>query len=224
MMPATTSVSMLRVRSVASSQVLVNAPPVGLVTTISSGRGASGETIAVVGESGANSGLPGRAMFLTCTTVRFDCVNHFRQWLQSEDDDIPDPEQDALRTMNCWEGVFYAAFKAGVTTKAALQAVYVNADSTSAAVNEAIGDRRTLRELKAADQAPEVGDVIIFGEVNNHVAISLGGDRVMSLWNQPGPHAVMAQTSMTALLPHTGGESLDSILVAKNCTLFQDPD
>ncbi len=149
--------------------------------------------------------------------------NHFRQWLQSDDDDIPAPGEDALPTMNCWEGVFYAAFKAGVTTKAALQEIYGDPDRISAAVSKAIGDRRSLRELRTAGQAPEVGDVIVFNQVSDHVAISLGGDRVMSLWNQPGPEPVMAETSLSALAPHTGSDSLDNILVAKNCTLFQAP-
>lgn len=69
MMPATTRVSMPRWRSWASSAVFVKAPPVGLSTRSSPGRGESWARWRSCWNPGAKRGEPGLVTLRTWTTV-----------------------------------------------------------------------------------------------------------------------------------------------------------
>lgn len=106
--------------------------------------------------------------------------NHFVPWLEGTR--AQDPVQ-----MNCFDAVFYAAIKAGMCTKAAVLGVYNKAD-LGEEVAVALGGRGQWVSLltRLENGGLLSGDVLIFGwDPAQHVVMSVGTGRVMSLWNKP---------------------------------------
>lgn len=96
-------------------------------------------------------------------------------------------------TMNCWESIMYAAYLAGEVSAAWIRNFYQTAQGSgdpNAAIWAQLNFSTALPTYSAlAGQSPAVGDLVFYkasaSAVPGHVAVSLGGDQVMSLWNQP---------------------------------------
>jgi hypothetical protein len=95
-------------------------------------------------------------------------------------------------TMNCWESVMYAAFLVGAVSAAWIRTFYTNAlaqADPNAAAYALLGWSTALPTRNpAAGREPGVGQLVFYQQgsgVPGHVALYLGGGRIMSLWNQP---------------------------------------
>jgi hypothetical protein len=95
-------------------------------------------------------------------------------------------------TMNCWESVMYAAFLVGAVSAAWIRSFYVSAlaqPDPNAAAYALLGWSTALPTRNpAAGREPSVGQLVFYQQgsgVPGHVALYLGGGRIMSLWNQP---------------------------------------
>ncbi|MEM8808308.1 MAG: DUF4157 domain-containing protein [Cyanobacteria bacterium P01_G01_bin.38] len=137
--------------------------------------------------------------------------NGFRNWLS--DPNAPEPAPNAK--MNCWDGVLFSAYKAGVVTKQALQAVYPGGNCIDAALNKMLGFNR-LEDFKVdpdntkPDEPPFKGDIVCYwtgkpsiNSAPEHVTLATGNDYgVMSLWKN-GTGYMMGQSTVGDLwAPH----------------------
>jgi hypothetical protein len=92
-------------------------------------------------------------------------------------------------TMNCWESIMYAAYLANQVTADWIKKFYKNAGSSpnpNATVWSTLGWSTSLP--KYPKTTPSAGQLLFYhtgGSVPGHVAVSLGGDQAISLWNQP---------------------------------------
>lgn len=124
-----------------------------------------------------------------------DAVQHndFARWMN---DGGPDPDHHAH--MNCWEFVFFAAYRAGLVSKRRLSDIHEmatimargrNPNLYYGVLNDALGMRTSVRARLTHGLIPREGDILFF-DGNTHVAISLGRrwvggnpeDRMMTLW------------------------------------------
>ena len=104
--------------------------------------------------------------------------NDFRRWLNHG---AAEPDQHS--TMNCWEAVYFAAYKAGVMPLATLQTLYNKPTSQ--------GDATLVGYAGAVDFDPAAvhaaaGEVLfsdVEGEASKHVVLAVGQGMVMSCWN-----------------------------------------
>jgi hypothetical protein len=118
-------------------------------------------------------------------------TNHFVEWVHGRGS-----EPGMRANMNCWEAVFFAAYKAGLLSIANLRVIHTKA---TIAARQSSGDsyfRSLLNSLGYADSFPYVpsvglvpapGDVVFFQD-EHHVALCVGnGDpiKVMSHWKHP---------------------------------------
>lgn len=144
--------------------------------------------------------------------------NDFNLWLKGDLEELNDHS-----LMNCWEGVLYAAFRAGVVDKERLQHLYPHGEHDLTALNPALGLHQALSLLQAIDAGIEPGDLVVWGVVEPlHVAISLGGKSVMSLWHKPGPLPSFAQTTIPEIQLEEGASyPLESVVVIKDPPIFQ---
>ncbi|HEX7839552.1 MAG TPA: DUF4157 domain-containing protein [Kofleriaceae bacterium] len=110
-------------------------------------------------------------------------------------------------TMNCWESIMYAAFLARQVSAAWIKTFYTTAIaapdpnamvwtqlrfSTALPTYAAPGTSGTQGGVGASGtgntRTPSAGQLLFYhsgGAVPGHVAVSLGGDQAISLWNQP---------------------------------------
>lgn len=110
-------------------------------------------------------------------------------------------------TMNCWESIMYAAFLARQVTAAWIKTFYTTAlaapdpnamvwtqlrFSTALPTYAPPGTSGTQGGVGASGtgntRTPSAGQLLFYhtgGAVPGHVAVSLGGDQAISLWNQP---------------------------------------
>ena len=111
-----------------------------------------------------------------------DFKTHF--FLQSRSDPLPH-----TATMNCFEGIVYAAQLAGVVSLEWISELYrrwvlANNESEAWAI---LGFSKSLPRY--SDINPQVGDLLFYGRNNSpapgHVALSIGGDQALSLWRYP---------------------------------------
>ncbi|MCC6624335.1 MAG: hypothetical protein IT385_23995 [Deltaproteobacteria bacterium] len=116
--------------------------------------------------------------------------NAFTQWVRCDplyDPDYqgkPAPEPSVGSFMNCWEGVIFAAFKAGLIEKKTIIEVYrlcKQSGSPDDALMRWLGYDKSCA-FKEGRREPAVGDIIFYG-FNEHVAIHKGGGRVLQLWH-----------------------------------------
>ncbi len=150
------------------------------------------------GGSGADPG----AGYQISETTTWGKQNDFARWIRGHGPE-PTPPND---TMNCWEGVLFTVYKAGVITKAWLDGIH----NAAAAAGSAAGNGNAYYDvLKArmnwAGRVPvafnaatnrRVGPIpaghIIFIDGLDHVALSKGTtaagvNEVLSLWVLPAP-------------------------------------
>jgi hypothetical protein len=115
--------------------------------------------------------------------------------------------------MSCFEAVMYAALKANAVTAAPIDAIYktyLQGDNRFGdSINDLFGDGSSLYDMVTAGTLPAPGDVIVFNTVEDHVALSLGGDAVLSLWNKPNGVTSYQETTITALCASGGLSPLD---------------
>ncbi|MFO0749730.1 MAG: hypothetical protein U1F43_29280 [Myxococcota bacterium] len=96
----------------------------------------------------------------------------------------PAPEPSFGSFMNCWEGVIFAAFKAGLIGKEGIIEMYKHCraqkDPDSALMN--LLGYGISAEAKPGRREPREGDILFYGH-NEHVAIYKGQGKVLQLWH-----------------------------------------
>jgi hypothetical protein len=126
-------------------------------------------------------------------------------------------------TMNCWEAILYAAFLARQVTATWIRTFYTTATSAppaditatfwqllhfstslpryappaSSGTGGGVGAPGT-----GATVTPRAGQLLFYhsgGAIPAHVAVSLGGDQAISLWNQPNNIASVQRIQATAI-------------------------
>ena len=126
-------------------------------------------------------------------------------------------------TMNCWESILYAAFLARQVTAAWIRTFYTTATSAppadiTATFWQLLHFSTALPRYAApassgtgggvgapgpgATVTPRAGQLLFYhsgGAIPDHVAVSLGGDQAMSLWNQPNSIASVQRIQVTAI-------------------------
>ncbi|MGA1870236.1 MAG: hypothetical protein ACMUJM_16990 [bacterium] len=133
--------------------------------------------------------------------------NDFARWLRGTG---PDPTSSS--TMNCWEGVMFMAYKAGVVDKARLLAMHTAAATAATSTPGIVSDKAKayyntlMNELNYGSRAALTYDTgtglwtpdilmghIVFINHTDHVVLATGkktaGGRheVISLWVEPSP-------------------------------------
>lgn len=107
--------------------------------------------------------------------------NDFRRWLNHGG---PEPGEHA--TMNCWEAVYFAAFKAGVLTRNQILAAYPTPKSQGDASRLGYGAAQIFNPTTAVLTPGEVLFCDVEGEDCKHVVLSMGAQNgpveTMSLW------------------------------------------
>ena len=92
-------------------------------------------------------------------------------------------------TMNCWESILYAAYMAGEIGAPWIVKFYKDALSAAdpnVMIWNLLGWSSALPKYPATK--PKKGQLVFYftgGTFPGHVALSMGSDEVMSLWNQP---------------------------------------
>jgi hypothetical protein len=124
-------------------------------------------------------------------------------------------------TMNCWESIMYAAFLAHQVSATWIKTFYETAlaapdpnamvwtqlrFSTALPTYGAPSTSGTQGGVGAAGtgntRTPSAGQLLFYhtgGAVPGHVAVSLGGDQAISLWNQPNNVDAVQRIRVTAL-------------------------
>lgn len=146
------------------------------------------------------------------TTTSWGRENHFAKWLRGIG-----PEPKDTNTMNCWEGILFLVFKAGVVSKNYLVSIHRQAtdaalemESRGGSVNQCkrayydtlqrriyIGARIRIHAQDPISEERPYPDIprgyLIFLNGMNHVVLSMGSKdengetEVMSLWVNPLP-------------------------------------
>lgn len=146
--------------------------------------------------------------------------SEFTRWMLGGGTE-PDP---ATGRLNCWEMVLFSAYRAGELSEARMRGIYTRSRAAmtgAGGASDPMAFPRTLERLlrssneyiydpaDASSPRPLRGDMVIFKEAANHVALATGnrpGGRVeiVSHWPPPdGDHKVKI-TTIEALLPRVG--------------------
>jgi hypothetical protein len=158
------------------------------------------ERRAVVDDAALMRGIGTRFPRDYATTIASALLEGMYQWRNPTGNDFfrffvlgtgPGPASPSS-TMNCWESVMYAAFLVGAVSAAWIRSFYTSAlaqPDANAAAYALLGWSAGLPiRNPAAGREPSVGQLVFYQQgsgVPGHVAIYLGGGRIMSLWNQP---------------------------------------
>jgi|GEM_PF-3534106 len=96
----------------------------------------------------------------------------------------------AIASMNCWETILYSAYLAGALTVDWIVDFYRNAlaaPDPNVLIWQQLGWVATLPTVPPA--APSAGQLLFYidggAPYPGHVALAIGGDQAISLWNQP---------------------------------------
>jgi hypothetical protein len=104
----------------------------------------------------------------------------FEQWASAATEATA-PKIEPATTINCWEMVLYAAYKAGVITWAWIHDLYVNKDPATWA-DEMSASRKPY---VAGTSKMNRGDLVFFDDTS-HVALATGkGDEILTFWPPP---------------------------------------
>jgi hypothetical protein len=146
--------------------------------------------------------------------------NDFHTFFITNGGNGPMPNTD---TMNCWESIIYAAFLARQVTADWIRNFYATATSAPPADITATfwqllhfsthlpryappASPGTGGGVGASGSGgtvtPRAGQLLFYhsgGSIPAHVAVSLGGDQAMSLWNQPNNIASVQRIQVTAI-------------------------
>jgi len=144
-------------------------------------------------------------------------ASEFTRWMLAGGNQ-PDPTTGRL---NCYEMVLFSAFRAGHLSEATMRGIYTRSRAAMSGPGGVMAFPRTLeRELRSSNEyiydpadpntpRPLRGDLVIFREAANHVALATGrpvggGIEIVSHWPPPdGDHHVKL-TTIEALLPRVG--------------------
>ncbi|WP_437982763.1 hypothetical protein [Sorangium sp. So ce117] len=142
----------------------------------------------------------------------------FTRWLL--DDDAID---EASARFNCFEAVLYAAVTGSVIDRERVAAIYrryggSEGNSLGDALSILFGEATPLYDLVEQGHLPAPGDVLVFRDVETHVALSLGGNAVISLWDRPNDTSTYQQTTITALVDASGLSALDIMVMSGGFT------
>ncbi len=146
--------------------------------------------------------------------VNDDANNTFRQWVRSEAVQLTDNS-----SMNCWEAIFYSAYHAGLMTRDQILELYAELDRVGdylvARIDESLAPKMPLFEVIESGGLQR-GDIILTtGWVGDHVAMSLGGNDVLSLWSRPNENLTLQRTTLPEI-----ADDLSAVRVVRNSTLF----
>lgn len=132
---------------------------------------------------------PTEGTFFPKETTTEGETNHFVQWIHGRGDE---PTQHD--NLNCWEAVFFAAYRAGLLSIARLRAIHIKATMAGRAGNgyfdsltDSLGYQNSFPYVPVAVLIPEPGDIIFLGR-DHHVAICVETGfsvKVMSNWTMP---------------------------------------
>ena len=152
-------------------------------------KGAAGLGLQVV--EGA-LGLKGQLEWTLPAYNQEGCDNDFFEFVNNSE-----PLGEKSR-MNCWEAVIYSAVQGQVFDEEKLAGLF------RSVIDDGDYDA-TIRSLLNVEERqpvishpPQAGDVLLFFGMA-HVALSLGGDRVLSLWNGPDGCYSLQETTIEAL-------------------------
>ena len=120
------------------------------------------------------------------------CDNDFFEFVKNSE-----PLGEKSR-MNCWEAVIYSAVQGKVFDPERLAGIFEDIYSDMD-YDETIRSLLNVDERQPADtHPPQAGDIILMYGMA-HVALSLGGDRVLSLWDGPNGLHCLQETTIEAL-------------------------
>jgi hypothetical protein len=107
---------------------------------------------------------------------------------------------DSDSRINCWEAVIFAAMEAGVLSGDSVLESFKPNRECAAEYNLQIKDWMLGDNPRSYNSPKDAkpGDIILFYGTA-HVAVSLGGDRVMSLWSGPNGDWSFQETTISAL-------------------------
>jgi hypothetical protein len=115
-------------------------------------------------------------------------------------------EYGDIETMNCWEMVLKANYDSGVIDADWIKEFYNTANSSDDP-NASIWNQ--LGASDATSNKPAYGNVVFFTQkgydVPGHVALSLGGNKVVSLWTGPDGKTSVQITTTDAIAKMMGG-------------------
>jgi hypothetical protein len=154
-----------------------------------------------------------------CFEWNKDADNDFRLWLNK---DGPEPREHS--TMNCWEAVYFAAYKAGVMTKDQLQGLYERNSEGNASLlgyDGALGYTPDLLPKLTSNEGDvlfcDTGDGDRTIDPYKHVVLSLGSRNgpveTMSLWTF-GTGGTFDKAPLTAVFKDHGPEVVVSVKTA----------
>lgn len=143
-------------------------------------------------------------------------VNVFRQWVADQQVEIGNDS-----SMNCWEAIFYSAYTANLMTREQIVELYKDVNEVGNnflyAIDGALSPKTALFDIIDGGGLQR-GDVILTtGWPGDHVAMSLGGENLLSLWNTPNDNLTLQRTTLRAIVDE---ENLSEVRVVRNCALF----
>jgi hypothetical protein len=122
-------------------------------------------------------------------------VNHFVSWLNGNGNEL-----DRNANINCWEAVFFTAYKAGLVNVLRLRQIHDQATMAASAkigamvgetyydsLTDSLGYQNSFPFVPSVGLCPNPGDIVFFDR-HEHVALCVeaGADiRVMSHWDKP---------------------------------------
>ncbi len=133
--------------------------------------------------------------------------NDFGLWIRklaagAPDADEYEPQPDQVKYMNCWEGVMFTAYQAGLVTKDWLASIHKEA-AQAGVIAEAetddpnkgksaytdflmkmLGYENAIPMDEQAGLMPQRGDILFFNQ-SEHVGLALGAGQMMQLWSDP---------------------------------------
>jgi hypothetical protein len=123
---------------------------------------------------------------------------------------VDDDYSRKIITMNCWELVLYASLISGIIDEAWIDNFY-NTAWNSQDPNESIWSQLGADSATPYSGNANSGQVVFFNDqtdFNNcpgHVASSLGGNQVVSLWNGPNNDDSVQITTIEEIVQMMGG-------------------
>ncbi len=131
-------------------------------------------------------------------------INHFARWVMGKEKDM----ESLSKGLSCWEAILFSAMKAGAITENDVKDAYksaLEASDTGTDEPDSVAFVNTLKDWMVGNSVGDLwkeeqdlvkGQLIIAGPLM-HVAISLGGQKVMSLGHQIKAGKVEGWTNTT---------------------------
>jgi hypothetical protein len=136
--------------------------------------------------------------------------NNFAKWIGALNDNHQNPAdfaptKEGLYQMNCWEGVMYTAYEAGLVNSQWLLTVHQKAAKQGpnkgyyASIAQSLGFQHAVPYAPKEGLVPQAGDIVFFDETE-HIALALGEEKLLHLWhNTEGAGKGYEHTTFEAL-------------------------